>query len=88
MSVASNLMTAVILGPVVVVMSALSLTVLVRSMEWVASIAKNPAPKGFIRNIRPYMRNFQNILDRIFGGIYIQEFIFCIRRSCVVILLF
>jgi hypothetical protein len=70
MSVASNLITAVMLGPVVVVLSALSLTVLVRSLEWIASIAKNPTPKGFMRDIRPYMKNVHSVIDRIMGGVY------------------
>lgn len=68
MSVASNLLTAVVLGPVVVTLSALSLSVLCRSMEWITSIAKNPAPKGFMKDIKPHMKTVQAFLERIFGG--------------------
>jgi hypothetical protein len=42
MAIASNLMNAVIMAPFVVILSAVSLATLQRSMEWVAMIANNP----------------------------------------------
>ena len=56
------------LGPVVVTLSALSLSVLCRSMEWISSIAKNPSPKGYMKDLKPVMKNVYTIMERIFGG--------------------
>lgn len=67
--IVSNLLTSVMMGPVVVVLSALSLTVLSRSMEWVSSVAKNPSPpKGLLRDLKPYMKNVYSVMERVMGG--------------------
>jgi hypothetical protein len=42
MPVASNLLSSVLIAPIVVVLAAISLATLQRSMEWIAFIANNP----------------------------------------------
>lgn len=75
------------LGPVVVTLSALSLSVLCRSMEWINSIAKDPTPKGFMRDIKPYMKSVQTIMERIFGGKEVQVNTTSIMLMAVVVVL-
>lgn len=67
MSVASNVMTGVILAPLVTLLSGLSLSVLQRGFEWVSSIAKTPQ-KGFMRQIKPFMKRLDEFFDRLLGG--------------------
>eukprot|EP01038_Epipyxis_sp_PR26KG_P008734 gene8734-11800_t len=67
MPVANNLLTSVILTPFITVLSALSLATLQRGLEWISSIAKTPQ-KGFLRQIKPYMKSLDVIIERIFGG--------------------
>jgi len=49
------------------VCSALSLSVLQRSIEWVASIAKTPQA-GFLRQAKPAFKKINLFLDKIFAG--------------------
>jgi hypothetical protein len=67
------MITAVMVAPVVCILSALSLTVWQRSLEWVTSLAKNPSPQGFFKTIKPYMKQLDGILDRIMGGIFLNH---------------
>ena len=64
---ASNIMTSVIVAPVVTLLSGLSLSVLQRAFEWVSSIAKTPQ-KGFLRQIKPVVKHIDAFLDRLLGG--------------------
>lgn len=67
MSVASNVMTSVILAPLVTLLAGLSLSVLQRGFEWVSSIAKTPQ-KGLMRQIKPFVKRVDEFLDRLLGG--------------------
>jgi hypothetical protein len=67
MSTASNIMTSVILSPLITLLAGLSLSVLQRSFEWVSSIAKTPQ-KGTLRLIKPYVKRVDEFLDRLLGG--------------------
>ena len=80
-------MTSVLLGPIVVTLSALSLSVLCRSMEWINSVAKSPAPKGFLRDARPYVQKVQAVMERIFGAKEIQVNTTSIMLMAVVLVL-
>ncbi len=42
MPVANNILTSVILAPIITILSAVSLSTLQRGLEWVSSVAKNP----------------------------------------------
>jgi hypothetical protein len=61
-------------------MSGLSLTVLQRTLEWIASIAKDPSPKGYFRTMKPYARQLHDVLDRVMGGEFMG-----LQDSCFVI---
>ena len=47
--------------------SALSLSVLQRSIEWVASVAKSPQA-GFLKQAKPIFKKINLFLDKIFAG--------------------
>jgi hypothetical protein len=83
-----NLFTAVLVAPVVCVMSGLSLTVLQRTLEWIASIAKDPSPKGYFRTLKPYARQLHDVLDRVMGGKPTRQFndyrIICIYAFLII----
>jgi len=49
------------------VFSALSLSVLQRAIEWVASIAKTPQA-GFLRQAKPVFKKVNIFLEKIFAG--------------------
>jgi hypothetical protein len=67
MPVASNIFSAALLAPLVTILGAISLSALQRTLEWVTSIAQNPQ-KGWLRTLRPYMKNLDIIIERVFAG--------------------
>jgi hypothetical protein len=67
MPVANNIFAAALLAPLVAILGAISLATLQRSLEWVTSIAQNPQ-KGYLRQLRPYMKSVDTIIERIFAG--------------------
>ena len=67
MPVANNILTAGILAPLLTVLSAVSLSMLQRSIEWVNVIATTPQ-KGFVRKIKPFVKKLDEILERVFAG--------------------
>lgn len=67
MPVANNLLTSAILAPLITILSAISLASLQRALEWVTSIAKTPQ-KGYLRELKPYFKSLDTIIERIFAG--------------------
>jgi len=67
MPVGSNIFTAAVIAPFVTMLSAMVLATLQRGVEWVSSIAKNPQ-KGYLRQMRPYMKHLDSFIERILGG--------------------
>jgi len=67
MPLANNILTSAILAPLVTILSAISLVSLQRATEWVKSIATTPQ-KGHFRTIKPYMKQFDALLDRLLAG--------------------
>eukprot|EP01031_Cornospumella_fuschlensis_P027032 gene27032-32665_t len=67
MPVANNLLAGTVLAPVLALLSALSLSFLQRALDWVSSVAKNPQ-KGYLRQIKPYMKVVDTTMERIFAG--------------------
>jgi len=63
----SNLMTSILMAPFVTIMAAVPLAMIQRGMEWITFIAKNPQ-KGNLKTIRPYVQQFDKILERILAG--------------------
>ncbi len=55
-----------IIAPVVVLLSALSLSVLQRSIEWVSSIAHTPQA-GTLRKMKPFIKKLDMVIVRIMG---------------------
>jgi hypothetical protein len=64
--VAENIMKSALLAPLVTMMSALSLSALQRSIEWVSSIARTPQV-GYLRKIKPYIKKLDLVIVRIMG---------------------
>ena len=50
MAIFNNILTSVILAPIVTILSALSLSTLQRGLDYITSIAKNPQKGSFIKN--------------------------------------
>ena len=84
--IASNLTLAAILAPIVTLLSALSLATFQRAIQWVASIATTPQ-KGTLRQIKPYMKTVNTIIDRILQGAKIEVTTTTILLMAIVIVL-
>mmetsp|Transcript_7016 Transcript_7016/g.11739 ORF Transcript_7016/g.11739 Transcript_7016/m.11739 type:complete len:116 (-) Transcript_7016:138-485(-) len=67
MPVANNVFAAALLAPLITVLGAISLATLQRTFEWITAIAENPQ-KGYLRQIRPYCKSLDTIIERIMGG--------------------
>ena len=68
MPIANNILNAAILAPLVFLLSAVSLASVQRGFEWVAMIAKTPQKAGYLKDMRPYIKHLDTIIERIFGG--------------------
>eukprot|EP01036_Dinobryon_divergens_P029118 gene29117-38179_t len=55
------------LAPLVAILSAVSLSSLQRGIEWISAIAKTPQ-KGYLRQLRPYAKSLDVIIERILSG--------------------
>lgn len=86
MPIASNLLTSVILAPVVTVLSALSLATVQRAMDWISSIAKTPQ-KGTLRQIKPFIKNVNMVMERIFKDNKFEPTATNILLTAIIILL-
>ena len=62
-----NVMSAILLAPLLVISSAIPLALVQRGLEWVTFIAKTPQ-KGYLKEARPYVQQLDKILERILGG--------------------
>lgn len=67
MPVANNILTGAILAPLLAILSALSLTSLQRGLEYISHLAKTPQ-KGVLRDLKPYIKQVDTVLERIFAG--------------------
>jgi len=67
MPVFTNVLASAMLAPLVTILSGLSLSSLQRGLEWISAIAKNPQ-KGYLRQLRPYAKSLDTIIDRILSG--------------------
>ena len=65
--VVSNIMSSILMAPIVTIMAAIPLAMIQRGMEWISFIASNPQ-KGTLKTIRPYVKHFEKMLDRSLGG--------------------
>lgn len=63
---AENAMKAALIAPLLVILSALSLSVLQRGIEWVASIAHTPQA-GMLRKMKPFIKKLDLVIVRIMG---------------------
>ena len=86
MPAASNVMTSIILAPLVTLMSCLSLVSLQRGVDWVQSISHTPQ-KGTLRKIKPYVKKIDEILERVLGGVKFEVTTTDILLMAVVVLL-
>mmetsp|Transcript_23501 Transcript_23501/g.21373 ORF Transcript_23501/g.21373 Transcript_23501/m.21373 type:complete len:119 (-) Transcript_23501:32-388(-) len=62
-----SIIIAVVTGPLIAVLSGISLVNLQRGLEAISSIAKTPQ-KGVLRQLKPYFKQLDLILDNAFGG--------------------
>eukprot|EP01033_Poteriospumella_lacustris_P003118 gene3118-2291_t len=67
MPVSTNIFAAAVMAPFITVMSAVVLATLQRAIDWVAFIAKTPQ-KGTLKQIKPFMKQADVFLERIFAG--------------------
>mmetsp|Transcript_21401 Transcript_21401/g.21525 ORF Transcript_21401/g.21525 Transcript_21401/m.21525 type:complete len:114 (+) Transcript_21401:121-462(+) len=63
----SNILTSMIMAPFLTVMSAISLATLQRALDWVTTTSKTPQ-KGFLRQIKPFLKNIDAFFERIMAG--------------------
>ena len=68
MPVANNILNSAILAPLVFLLSAVSLASLQRGFEWVSHVAKTPQKAGYLKDLRPYIKHLDTIIERIFAG--------------------
>lgn len=68
-----NMVTSAVLAPFAILLSALSLSSLQRGLEWISSISKGNNVKGWMRDLKPYVKNVETILERITGGTSINS---------------
>ena len=63
---AETLMKSGLIAPLVVMLSALSLSALQRSIEWISSIARTPQA-GTLRKLKPFIKKLDLVIVRIMG---------------------
>ena len=86
MGFASNLMNSVLIAPVVTLLSCLSLVSLQRGVEWVSNIAHSPQ-KGYLRQIKPYVKHVDALLERLLAGVKFEVTTTDILLMAVVVML-
>lgn len=82
----TSVMTSVLLAPLVVLMSSLSLVSLQRGVEWVQNISTTPQ-KGTLKTIKPYVKQLNVLLERILGNLKFEVTTTGILLMAIVVLL-